>query len=134
VFVDKIAVLTALDEMEPGRVHFLDRKTGKVLLFTVDDKAGLERMGKLLKSEPTRYTQVPKQEARENFAELETFVGNMVDPKFKEVLKRALQSHRPFREFRDLIHNRPKEQREWDTYHKKNLEARMATFLKSISL
>ena len=134
VFIDKQAILAAMDELDAGRLYFIDRQTGKISLLTVADKAGLERMGKLLKTEPHRYTQIPRPEARENFTELEKFIEQMVDPKFKEILKRTLVSHRPFREFRDLIHNRPKEKREWDAYHKKNMEARLATFLKSAGL
>lgn len=132
--IDKKAVIQALDDMEPGNLYFIDRRTSKVQRYTLQDKAGLESLKKSVRDEPQRFAQIPKPEPRENFAELEAFVATVHDPKLKEALRRAMTSHRPFREFRDLLATKVKERREWEAFHAKNLEQRAARFLKSAGL
>ena len=131
---DKKAILAAMDEMDPGKLFFVDRKLGQVLKVTLEDKPGFERMKKMLAAEPQRYTQVPKSDASQNMAEVEKFIALVQDPRLKETLKRAMTSHRPFREFRDVLSTKVKEQREWDIYHRKNLEERVERFIKSAGL
>ena len=134
VVVDKKKLVSAFDEMDPGKVYFIDRKTGVITLVTLEDKSGLERMKKMLVTEPGRFTQVPKTDARQNMTELEQFIALVHDPKLKEALKRTLVSHRPFREFRDILDTKIKEKREWDAFHRKTLEDRALRFLKSCGL
>lgn len=132
--VDMPNLLKALDETDPGKRHFLDRTTGKILTVTVSDKDSLEKMQKLLKAEPQRYSGVPRSEARDNFEELEGFVEPIKDMALKAQLKKALSSHAPFREFRDVIDRRFADKRNWEAYHTKNLEAKAQRFVKSIGL
>jgi hypothetical protein len=132
--IDKKLVQKAFDDLEPGNVYFIDRKTKKVSMYTLKDLAGLETLKKEMKADPQRFAQIPKPQPAENMAEMEAFIAQVHDPKLKEAMKRAMTSHRPFREFRDLLDTKIKEKREWDAFHKKNLEARTERFLKSASL
>lgn len=132
--IDKKLVQKAFDDLEPGNVYFVDRKTKKVNMYTLKDLAGLEQLKKEMKADPQRFAQIPKPQPAENMAEMEAFIAQLQDPKLKENMKRAMTSHRPFREFRDLLETKPIQKREWDTYHKKNLDARTERFLKSANL
>lgn len=132
--IDKMKLIQALDEVNPGKVHFVDRNTGQVLLVTLEDKPGFEKMKKMLAADPGRYTQVPKNDTQQNLTELEGFIAVVHDPKLKELLKRAMVAHKPFREFQDILSTKVKEKREWDAFHKKNLEDRAERFIKSSGL
>ncbi len=132
--IDKNMIYKAFDDVEAGNIYFIDRKTHKITLYTLKDLAGLEALKKNMKADPQRFAQIPKPQPAENLAEVETFIAAIHDPKLKEAMKRAMTSHRPFREFRDLLDTKVKEKREWDAYHKKNLEQRCERFLKSANL
>lgn len=132
--IDRKMIQKAFDDLEPGNVYFVDRKTKKVSMYTLKDLAGLEALKKAMKEDPQRFAQVPKPQPAENMQEVEAFIATIHDPKLKEAMKRAMTSHRPFREFRDLLETKIKEKREWDAFHKKNLEQRTDRFLKSAGL
>lgn len=132
--VDKKQVQQALDDLEPGNVYFIDRKTHKVTRYTVQDLPALQQLKKSIAEDPTRFLQIPKPDPRDNLSEVETFIAQVHDPKLKENMKRAMMSHRPFREFRDLLETKPKEKREWEAFHRKNIEQRIDRFLKSTGL
>ncbi len=102
--------------------------------MTLEDKPGFEKMKKMLAADPGRYTQVPKNDTQQNLTELEGFIAVVHDPKLKELLKRAMVAHKPFREFQDILSTKVKEKREWDAFHKKNLEDRAERFIKSSGL
>jgi hypothetical protein len=133
-FVDKKKLVEALDEQDPGKLYFIDRQTAAISLVTLEDKVGFDRMKKMLAVDPHRFSQIPKSDASQNLAELEKFITMVHDPRLKETLIRTLGAHRPFREFRDVLATKVKEKREWDTFHRKNLEERALRFLKSAGL
>lgn len=132
--IDRAKLMQALDEVNPGKVYFVDRQTGQITLVTLEDKVTFEKMKKMLATDPGRFSQVPKNDTRQNMAELEGFIAQVHDPKLKEILKRALTSHKPFREFQDALQTKIKEKREWEAFHKKSLEERADRFIKSAGL
>jgi hypothetical protein len=132
--IDKKIIQKAFDDIEPGNLYFIDRKTHKITLYTLKDLAGLETLKRNMKAEPQRFAQIPKPQPAENMQEVEAFIATVHDPKLKEAMRRAMTSHRPFREFRDLLETKIKEKREWEAFHKKNLEQRTERFLKSAGL
>ena len=132
--IDKKMVQRAFDDIDPGNLYFIDRKTQKITLYTLKDLAGLESLKKSMQQDPKRFAQIPKPQPAENMQEVEAFIATVHDPRLKESMQRAMTSHRPFREFRDLLETKIKEKREWEAYHKKNLEQRTERFLKSAGL
>ena len=132
--IDKKLIQKAFDDLEAGNIYFIDRKTKKITMYTLKDLAALEALKKAMKEDPQRFAQIPKPQPAENMAEMEAFIAQVHDQKLKEAMKRAMTSHRPFREFRDLLETKIKEKREWEAFHKKNLEMRTDRFLKSANL
>lgn len=123
-----------MDDLQPGNVYFIDRKTHKVTRYTLEDKAGLMALQAAMKTDPKRFAQIPRPDAATNHQEMETFIASVHDPKLKEAMKRCLTSHKPFREFRDLLETKPKEKREWEAFHRKWSEQKVERFLKASSL
>lgn len=134
VKADRAALARAFDDTDQATHYLLDRTTGKVLSVSLHDKAGLADIQKKLTQDKGRYLQVPKPNARANFEELERFINQMKDPHFQSVCKRALTSHRPFREFRDALSTKPKEKREWESFHRANLERKVDEYLRSVRM
>lgn len=127
-------LMQVLSDHEPANQYMIERATGQIQKINLEDRAELERIKMALAKDKGRYIQVPKSSPRENHAVMEGFINQVADPRFKESLKRAMTSHKPFREFRDLIETRVKEKREWEAYQKTSLESRAKSFLKSSGL
>lgn len=132
--VDKKIVGQAMDDLTPTNAYFIDRKTQKVTRYTLQDAAALQQLKKNIAAEPQRFLQVPRPDPTDNMREVEAFIAQVHDPKLKEAMKRAMTSHKPFREFRDLLDTKPKEKREWEAFHRKHIEQKVDRFLKSSGL
>ena len=132
--VDIKALMTILADHEPANQYMIERATGRIQKINLEDRAELERIKIALVKDKGRYIQVPKSAPRDNHVVMEKFIDQVADPRLKDSLKRAMASHRPFREFRDILETRTKEKREWDAFHQANLEQKARSFLKSNSL
>ncbi len=126
--------MTILADHEPANQYMIERATGRIQKINLEDRAELERIKIALVKDKGRYIQVPKSAPRDNHAVMEKFIDQVADPRLKDSLRRAMASHRPFREFRDILETRTKEKREWDAFHQANLEQKARSFLKSNSL
>lgn len=132
--VDLKALIKVLADHEPANQYMIERTTGKILKIDLEDRAELERIKLALVKDKGRYIQVPKSSPRENHTDMERFISQVHDPRLKDTLKRAMASHRPFREFRDILETRVKEKREWEAFHAQVMEQKARAFLKSSGL
>lgn len=132
--VDRKALAEALSEASQTVHHVLDRRTGKILTLNLQDPRSVADVQKRIAADKARYLQIPKPKGRANFEAMERFIAQMQDPHFKEVLKRKLTSHRPFREFRDALDTKPMEKRAWEKFDREFTDRRVNEFLKSYGL
>ena len=132
--IDRKALGKALSDPSQTVHYLVDRKSGKVMVLDLQDKRSVVDIQKRMAADKARYIQIPKLKGRANFEEMEKFISEMQDPHFKEVLKRKLSSHRPFREFRDALATKPKEKRAWEKFHQQYTDRRVAAFLKNYGL
>lgn len=132
--VDRNALANALEDSSKTLHYVVDRTTGKILTLNLQDKASVADISKRMAANKARYIQIPKIKGRGNFEEMERFIAQMQDPHFKEVLKRKLASHSPFREFRDALRTKPKEMRAWEKFHQETTDKRVAEFLRATGL
>jgi hypothetical protein len=128
--VDKNALANALADPTQTVHYIVDRSTGKILTLDLQDKRSVADIQKRMATDKARYVQIPKIKGRANFEEMERFIAQMQDPRFKETLKRKLASHRPFREFRDALRTKPKEERAWEKFHNETTDKRINEFLR----
>lgn len=132
--VDLKALIQILGDHEPANQYLIERATGKIIKIDLENRAQLEQIKKALATDKGKYIQVPKASPRENHADMERFIAQVHDPKLKENLKRAMTSHRPFREFRDVLETKVKEKREWEAFQRQSLEQKARTFVKGTGL
>jgi Uncharacterised protein family (UPF0158) len=128
--VDRKALANALADATQT-IHFIvDRTTEKILVLDLQDKRSIADIQKRMAADKARYVQIPKIKGRANFEEMERFIALMEDPRFKETLKSKLTSHKPFREFRDALRTKPKEERAWEKFHAETTDKRVTEFLR----
>lgn len=132
--VDYQALLKAFEDVTPENQYMIDLQNGTLMKLTMEDPAGIKRFQGLFAQNPKRFVKVERPAARDNFQEMELFVSGLTDPHLKAALKRALTSHKPFREFRDAIRDKFHAREAWEKFHKQNMEKRANAFLKSSGL
>lgn len=132
--VDRKALAQALEDSSKTLHYVVDRSTGKILTLDLQNKDSVAIMQSRMMNDKARYVQIPKIKGRGNFEEMERFLAQMQDPHFKEILKRALSSHAPTREFRDALQTKPKELRAWEKFHQETTDKRVTEFLRACGL
>ncbi|MBI3928296.1 MAG: hypothetical protein HY319_22320 [Armatimonadetes bacterium] len=132
--VDRKVLYEAFADTDPETQYMVDTTTGRVIKLSLSDPAGLQKFKSDLAREPKRYLQVQKPSGQDNFKDMEQFVAIVADPRLKQELQRALASHKPFREFRDVLERRFKEKNQWAEFRKQRVEKRLTDFMKTSGL
>lgn len=132
--VDYIALLKAFEDPTPENQYMIDLQNGSLMKLSLEDAAGIKRFQGLFAQNPKRFVKVERPSARDNFQEMELYVASLTDPHLKTSLQRALTSHKPFREFRDILKDKFHARDAWEKFHKLNMEKRAQNFLKSSGL
>lgn len=132
--VDYPALLKAFEDTAPENQYMIDTQSGSLLKLSLEDPSSIKRFQAQFAQNPKRFVKVERPAARDNFQELELFVGGLTDPHLKSALQRALTSHKPFREFRDVIKDKFHAREAWEKFHKQNVEKRANNFLKASGL
>jgi len=114
------ALTTRFDMVEGG--FYLDTETGDILLSTegIDE----DELPKDLENNP-RYRLIDPLASHEEFQIMEDFVGNLGDTKEADKLRDALNRSKPFRQFKDTLHERTGLSDAWYAFEQKEL-ARLA--------
>lgn len=114
------ALTTRFDMVEGG--FFLDTETGDILLSTegLDDGD----LPEYLEDNP-RYRLIDPLASHESFQIMEDFVDSLGDTKEAVRLQEALNRHKPFRQFKDTLHERTGLSDAWYAFEQKEL-ARLA--------
>lgn len=114
------ALTTRFDMVEGG--FYLDTETGDILLST----EGLDEddLPKDLENNP-RYCLIDPIPSHESFQIMEDFVDNLGDTKEASRLRDALNRRKPFRQFKDTLHEHANLSDAWYAFEQKEL-ARLA--------
>lgn len=114
------ALATRFDMEEGG--YFLDTETGDILLKTegLDDGDVPEDL-----EDNPRYLLIDPLESHESFQIMEDFVDSLGDIKDADRLRDALNRRKPFRQFKDTLHEHTDLSDEWYAFEQKEL-ARLA--------
>lgn len=113
--------LTTRFDMEDGG-FFLDTETGDILLKT--DGIGEDLLPKDLEDNP-RYLLIDPLASHESFQIMEEFVDSLGDTKDADRLRDALNRRKPFRQFKDTLHDHTDLSDAWYAFEQKEL-ARLA--------
>ncbi|MGZ5077699.1 MAG: UPF0158 family protein [Methylobacter sp.] len=115
---DLIQALTTRFDMEEGG-FFLDTETGDILLKTegIDEGDVPEDL-----EDNLRYLLIDPLDSNESFQIMEDFVDSLGDTKDADRLRDALNRRKPFRQFKDTLHEHTDLSDAWYIFEQKELE------------
>lgn len=121
----------ALGDNDPEHLSYLDRETGAVILvpgdlFSPEDEEFVDE--EALASDP-RYVAVEPISSSEAYRWMEQFASLVEAPDVRELLRRALERPRPFRGFRNVLHDHPVERQLWFDFEEARLREAAAEWL-----
>jgi hypothetical protein len=82
----------------------------------------------------TRVVEVPEQDAREGFRDMEAFIATVSEPRLRAALERALQGRGPFRRFKDVLESDFRERERWFQFERERLRKHMTEWLISLDI
>jgi hypothetical protein len=131
--IDMDLLIDAFDSSGYEREHFLDLKTGELLLVMPEimdkiDEDIYERMD----SEPGRYKRVPSIDTHESYQDMVDFVETVTDDRLRELLSVALNGKGAFRRFKDVLLSFPREREQWFSFKHQRMSERVYEWLEDL--
>jgi hypothetical protein len=77
----------------------------------------------------TRYIAVPRAESRDGYQDMEEFIPTVRDQRLQDRLWRAIRGRGAFRRFKDVLADRPREERAWFAFRDARLRQRVLDWL-----
>jgi hypothetical protein len=77
----------------------------------------------------TRYIRVPRDESRESYEDMETFIETVTNARLRERLDHAISGKGAFRRFKDVLAVHKSERERWFTFERDRLRARILEWL-----
>ncbi len=127
--------------------HYLDLETGEVVMVTQETRWYLEEppdeelhgwQQEMLQTARqveegygTRYIQIPQQESREGYRDMERFIATVQDQHLQDQLRQALQGREAFRRFKDALLEYPDERERWFAFSERCVHQRMVDWLEA---
>jgi hypothetical protein len=76
-----------------------------------------------------RYVITPKIESYESYEYMRKFVELVEDKELQERLSVALDKKRPFRQFKDALHEDPEEEKKWFKFKEQEIKKEIVSWL-----
>lgn len=148
IIVDLGELLDVLDTRLDTMDHFLDRVTGKILVYQQElsllevDDAGLPEWEReqlatnraIDDDESNRYIFIEPVSSDESFRWMEDYCSTVKDDALRGKLQRALREKQPFRRFKDELSKSSQGQDPWYRFHREKLERYAREWIKSENL
>ncbi|WAH37293.1 UPF0158 family protein [Alicyclobacillus dauci] len=96
--------------------HYLDVETGEIIMWMDPIVMGVldeELEDELEEGFGERYFRIPKIESREAYQLMVEFTDTVTSSSLRDLLRAALNRHKPFREFKDVLYDFPEEREQW---------------------
>jgi hypothetical protein len=78
-----------------------------------------------------RYLDIPRQDSREGFMDMEEFIETVRDAQLRDRLWNALRQRRPFRRFKDTLASSEVETHRWYAFERNQFRERMERWLRA---
>jgi Uncharacterised protein family (UPF0158) len=128
--IDVSEVTFAMDMASSGTIqHYVDRETGELLFVSEDNLDECEEEVERIEADPARYVEVPLDDSRAAYRDMEEYTESVADERLQERLWRALGGSRPFRRFKDAIAWDPAVEKEWFRFRDERQTARAVAWL-----
>ncbi|MFC1960984.1 UPF0158 family protein [Chloroflexota bacterium] len=84
--------------------------------------------------EVERYVEMPRQDSREGYRDMEAFIWSLDDEHLRELLEVAIQGAGAFRRFKDVLYRYPDVEKVWFAFRDEREQQRMVDWLASIDI
>lgn len=114
---------------------FLDRETGDVLALT--EPGDVEEDGGIwseMEGGTGRYVEIERIPSHDGYRVMERFARGLPDGRARERLMRALDRPRPFRSFKDALHDFPDLLQQWHAWHETELKDEALAQLRALGI
>jgi len=121
--VDFEELIDAFEDSSVSHVYHIDTKKSELIYYN-DGIGELEGVKEKLDScsDDDRYLYIPSRLPKHNFYVMEMFVYNIEDFNVAEKFHDALERKKPFRNFKELLHEYPKLRERWFEYKRNNIK------------
>ena len=77
----------------------------------------------------TRYVEVPRDESRDGYRDMEAFIDTVADTRLQDRLERAIDGRGAFRRFKDELRDAPVERERWFAFQQSRVRERILEWL-----
>jgi Uncharacterised protein family (UPF0158) len=123
--VDVAALQTALEDYDGGlglHTYWFDTQTGEVIFLTEDLEEQDELRQQIEEDATNRFAMIEPISSHDGFRIMEDFVESLPHTRLREKLEWCLGGPKPFRRFKDALHENKAVQEKWYEFHDKALE------------
>ncbi len=120
--IDTDMLICALEDHNFEVHYYLDIKTGEIVTLTDLDIPEEDELRESLDKDKDRYIYIEPIDSRESYAIMERFVYQLPEGKSKNNLTEALKQRKPFRQFKDTLHDYPDIREKWFQYHNQEIK------------
>lgn len=78
-----------------------------------------------------RYVAIPQVDSRQAYGDMEDFVDTVRDVALRKRLRQAIQGRGAFRQFKNVLEQRPQEEQRWYAFRDERTQLRMQEWLKA---
>ena len=128
VNLDELAEALEFRFMDFETYFWLDPTTGKIALWGEEAADEAETEGWDL--DDRGGIQIEPIPAAEGYADMERFISTVQDPLCQERLVRAIDRKKPFRNFKEVLHECPDLPAQWESFHDAAMKVRAIEWLR----
>jgi hypothetical protein len=121
--IDTDMLIVALEDQSSETNYYLDVKTGEIVVLTDFDIP-----------EEDKYVYIDPIDSHESFRTMERFVDQLSEGRIKDDLSDALTRRKPFRQFKDTLHNYSDIREKWFLYHSQELKKTAHQWLQNMDI
>ncbi len=89
----------------------------------------LETLDRIEAGLGNRYIEIPQEESRVGYNDMEDFIATVTNPYLQARLEKAINDRSPFRHFKDALLSYPKERERWFAFQNERREGRIREWL-----
>lgn len=121
--IDADMLLMALEHHDPDVTYYLDLQTGEIEFISqaYSDADEREEFEEMLQNDLERYVTVEPISSREGWRIMSDFIAGLPESEARERLEVAIHRNRPFRRFKDTLHDYPDLRQRWFRFHEERL-------------
>lgn len=117
VDIDFELLVDAFEESDLNHIFYLDTETGELIYYNnlVGKPVDFEKNADEYEQNP-RYVGIPTRDSHDDYLIMKSFSYTLPTLQLAEQFHAMLEKDKPFKHFRNLLHNHPDIQKKWNEY------------------